>query len=116
MKTVRSPWRLPLTLLATFLATSALTGGGLAAWNATTQNNGDTVSTGSVHHNNVATVSGGSAVTCNDTNSPGTCGAIFTLSNLKPGQTATGGTVQITNTGSLASTFALSQPSAPVTS
>ena len=44
------------------LAGTALIGwGGLAAWQAVTQNNGSTASTLGVHHANVATVTGGTA-------------------------------------------------------
>jgi hypothetical protein len=98
------------------LAGTALIGwGGLAAWQAVTQNNGSTASTLGVHHSNVATVTGGTPVPCNDQTSPGACGAIFDAANIVPGWGPNQvGTVAITNTGSEASTFELSLKSAVV--
>ncbi|MGA9112704.1 MAG: hypothetical protein WB802_02740 [Candidatus Dormiibacterota bacterium] len=98
------------------LAGTALIGwGGLAAWQAVTQNNGSTASTLGVHHSNVATVTGGGAVSCTDQSSPGTCGAIFDASKITPGYGPTQvGTVTITNTGTEASTFNLQLTSAVV--
>jgi hypothetical protein len=98
------------------LAGTALIGwGGLAAWQAVTQNNGSTASTLGVHHSNVATVTGGTAVTCNDQTSPAACGAIFDVTGITPGYGPTQvGTVAITNTGTEASTFDLFLKSATV--
>ena len=98
------------------VAGTALIGwGGLAAWQAVTQNNGSTASTLGVHHSNAATVTGGTAVTCNDQNSPAACGAIFDVSGITPGYGPTQvGTVAITNIGTEASTFQLSLKSATV--
>ena len=100
------------------VAGTALIGwGGLAAWQAVTQNNGSTASTLGVHMSNVATITGGSLVTCTDANSPGTCGAIFHVNKLTPGYGPTQvGTVTITNTGTEASTFNLQLTSAVVSS
>jgi hypothetical protein len=93
------------------VAGTALIGwGGLAAWQAVTQNNGSTASTLGVHMQNVATVTGDTSggVPCTDQNSPGNCGAVFDVSGLKPGWGATQvGTVTITNTGTEPSTFNL---------
>ncbi|MBJ7608059.1 MAG: hypothetical protein JF887_01325 [Candidatus Dormibacteraeota bacterium] len=105
---------LPLALLiGGTVATAGLIGyGGLAAWTVTTQNNGSTFATGTVHHTNLAKVGGaGAGVSCTDLTSPGSCGIIFTLAAGKPGSSTTG-TVQITHTGSLASTFQLTLASA----
>lgn len=107
--------RLSLALGMTAASAAVVGAGGLAAWTVVTENDNSTVATGSVHHSNVATVNGGAAVTCNDTNSPASCGAVFTVAGMKPGQSVNNNTVKITNTGSLQSTFVLSQPSAPVT-
>jgi len=98
------------------VAGTALIGwGGLAAWQAVTVNNGSTASTLGVHHSNVATVTGGSAVPCTDESAPGTCGAIFNVTKLTPGYGPTAvGTVTITNTGTEASTFNLRLTSAVV--
>lgn len=103
--------RIVVGLVGTMGAMMLIGFGGLAAWTVTTQNNGSTFATGSVHHSNQATISGGSAVNCTDLTSPASCGAIFTLANAKPGS-STSGTVKIVNTGTLTSTFALGLVSA----
>lgn len=94
--------------------------GGMSAWQVTTQNNGNTVSTGSVHHSNTTTLDAGgnsATTTCLDSGSasPGTCGMIFKISALKPGGSSSN-TLTLTNTGTLASSFVLTEPSTPVTS
>ena len=99
------------------LAGTALIGwGGLAAWQAVTQNNGSTASTLGVHMQNAAAVTGAiNPVTCTDLTSPGACGVVFDASGIKPGYGPTQvGTVAITNIGSEASTFQLSLQSAVV--
>ena len=98
------------------LAGTALVGwGGLAAWQAVTENDGSTALTAGVHMQNVATVTGsGNPVTCTDQNSPSACGVIFTAKNITPGYSAPVGTVAITNTGTENSTFQLSLKSALV--
>jgi len=100
------------------LAGTALIGwGGLAAWQAVTQNNGSTASTLGVHMSNVATITGGTGVTCTDQNSPAACGVVFDAQGITPGYGSTQvGTVAITNTGTEASTFELSLKSAIVSS
>lgn len=86
--------------------------GGMSAWTVATQNNGSTFATGTVHHSNLAKVGGaGAGVACTDATSPASCGIIFTLAGAKPGSSTTG-TVQLTNTGSLTSTFQLTLASA----
>ena len=72
------------------LAGTALIGwGGLAAWQAVTQNNGSTASTLGVHMSNVGHRHRAAApVTCTDQTSPGTCGAIFDASKITPGYAA----------------------------
>ncbi|MGA2284152.1 MAG: hypothetical protein ABSH07_10905 [Candidatus Dormibacteria bacterium] len=99
------------------LAGTALIGwGGLAAWQAVTQNNGSTASTLGVHMQNAAAVTGAiNPVTCTDLTSPGACGVVFDASGIKPGYGPTQvGTVAITNIGTEASTFQLSLQSAVV--
>jgi hypothetical protein len=100
------------------VAGTALIGwGGLAAWQAVTQNNGSSASTLGVHHSNVATISGGSPVACTDQTSPAACGVIFNVNRLTPGYgPTTVGTVTIANTGTEASTFNLLLTSAVVSS
>ncbi len=104
-------------VLVLVLAGTALIGwGGLAAWQAVTQNNGSTAITDGVHMQNVATPTGGTSTTCTDQTSPSGCGVIFTVSNITPGYgPAAVGTVAITNTGSEQATFDVSLKSAAVT-
>lgn len=106
----------PLSLVALIggtIAAACLIGfGGLAAWTVTTQNNASSFASGTVHHTNLAKVGGaGLGTSCTDLTSPASCGVIFTLAAAKPGS-STVGTVQLTNTGSLASTFTLTLASA----
>jgi hypothetical protein len=111
----RRPLRGVLVMLLVLGGTALIGWGGLAAWQAVTANNGSSFATGAVHMQNVATIeypSGQAPVTCTDQNSPGSCGAIFTVTGAAPGFSAPVGTVQITNTGTLPSTFALSLASA----
>jgi hypothetical protein len=98
------------------VAGTALIGwGGLAAWQAVTQNNGSTATTLGVHMSNAATVNGGHAVICTDQTSPNACGAIFNASGIVPGWGPNQvGSVAITNTGTESSTFQLSLASAKV--
>ena len=103
-----------LALLLVLGSTALIGWGGLAAWQAVTAN-GSSFATGGVHMQNVATItypSGQAPVTCTDQNSPGSCGAIFMVTGAAPGFSEHVGIVQITNTGSLPSTFALSLGSA----
>ncbi len=99
------------------VAGTALIGwGGLAAWQAVTQNNGSTATTLGVHMQNAAQVTGGHLVTCTDQTSPAACGAVFAASGIVPGWGPNQvGTVTITNTGTEASNFQLSLASAGVT-
>lgn len=104
--------RLGLLISGSLAAMGLIGFGGLAAWTVTTQNGGSTFATGTVHHTNLAKVGGaGAGTSCTDLTSPGSCGVIFTLAGAKPGSSTTG-TVQLTNTGSFASTFTLSLTSA----
>jgi hypothetical protein len=98
------------------VAGTALIGwGGLAAWQAVTQNNGSTAITLGVHMQNSAQVSGGTAKICTDQNSPSACGAIFAASGIVPGWGPNQvGSVAITNTGTESSNFQLSLTSATV--
>ena len=73
---------------------------------------GSAAATGSFLHQNTATVEGGSPVTCNDTDSPQACGAVFAISGARPGS-RTAGTVVIQSQGSAPpSLFQLSLASA----
>ncbi len=104
------------------MASAAIGFGGLAAWTVTTQNNGSSFSAGTVHHTNKATsnitvtnATGPASViaTCSDVTSPGSCGLVINVFNARPGASATG-SIQITNTGTLASAFTFNLVGAPV--
>jgi spore coat-associated protein N len=103
-----------IVLLLTVLSTGVVGFGGLAVWTAVTQNDNSQFATGAIHHTNTATVAGGGSVTCNDSETlpATTCGMIFDLSGAVPGSSQQGGTVTITNTSTIPSTFHLSVVSA----
>lgn len=110
-KRKRRTLRAVLTLGVTVVATAAIGFGGLAAWQAYTENDNSHISAGSLTHTNVA--NGG--VTCNSVTSlpmSTPCQLIFTANNIKPGQGPFTGTVKITNTGSLQSSFTLATTAA----
>src|SRR5215469_8638713 len=84
----RSGPRLFLILGLSVMATAAVSFGGLALWTVTTQNNGNSFATGSIHHQNDAHLNGALApVTCTDQSTPAAtaCGAIFQIANAGPG-------------------------------
>ena len=95
-------------VLAAVVASTALVGwGGLAAWNAYTENAGNSVAAGTLNHAN-----GASCVsllgTIPTTAGTGWCAAAVTISGVDPANwTGTSGTIKIANTGSLKSTFTL---------
>ncbi|MGD1033771.1 MAG: hypothetical protein ABR977_04990 [Candidatus Dormibacteria bacterium] len=96
-------------VLAAVVASTAVVGwGGLAAWSAYTENAGNSVAAGTLNHSN-----GASCVsllgTIPTTTGTGWCAAAVTISAVDPANwTGTSGTVKISNTGSLKSTFTLS--------
>jgi hypothetical protein len=69
---------------------------------------------GAFLHQNTSTITGGSPVICNDTTSPVTCGAVFNVSNARPGS-STSATVEIqTEASAPRSVFQLSLVSVTV--
>jgi len=99
-------------VLGTAVAGTALVGwGGLAAWNAYTENAGNSVAAGTLTHaNGLSCVSSLGVVPVSGT---GFCAATVTVANVDPATwTSTVGTIKIVNTGSLSSTFALSMGTA----
>ena len=109
--------RVGLVLLLVLAGTALIGWGGLAAWQAVTQNNNSYAQTDGVHMQNVATItypSSQTPVTCTDQTSPSSCGAIFQVSSITPGFSQPAGTVQITNIGTEASNFTLNLKSAAV--
>jgi hypothetical protein len=96
-------------VLGAVVASTALVGwGGLAAWNAYTENAGNSVAAGTLSHAN-----GASCVSLLGTipTSAGTgwCAAAVSIAGVDPANwTGTSGTIKIANTGSLKTTFTLS--------
>jgi len=101
----RTRMRLALGLLLTVGALLLIGAGSLGAWTAVTTNPGNSFATGTL----LMTNSDG----CSTSTANGTCSAILSATNMKPGSTATG-TVTITNTGTLAGDYSLSEGSATV--
>jgi hypothetical protein len=113
----RRKLRAGMVFVLVVAGTAMIGWGGLAAWQAVTANNGSSFATGDVHMQNVATITypttiDAAPVTCADQDLSGNCGAIFTVTGAGPGFSEPVGTVQITNTGTLPSTFVLSLGSA----
>jgi hypothetical protein len=99
--------RLALVMGAAVAGTALVGWGGLAAWQAYTQNAGNAFAVGTLSHTNAANL----GTACDSTLSsatPGACSVIVTDSALTSDFTGTHGTVTITNTGSLSSTFSMS--------
>ena len=99
-------------VLGAAVAVTALVGfGGLAAWNAYTENAGNSVAAGTLAHaNGLSCVSSLGTI---PTSGTGFCAATVTVSNVDPATwTSTVGTIKIVNTGSLNSTFTLSMGTA----
>jgi hypothetical protein len=95
------------------VAATALVGfGGLAAWNAYTENAGNNVAAGTLAHaNNTSCVSLLGTIPTGTGN--GWCSADVTVTAVNSTWGGTTGTITIANTGSLSSTFVMSMPAAP---
>ena len=104
-------------VLGTAVAGTALVGwGGLAAWNAYTENAGNSVAAGTLQHNNYVSSNCASVIGVAPVGAgPGWCSAMMTISGADPvnGVLPATGVVKIDNTGTLQSTFSMSMPSAP---
>ena len=99
-------------VLGTAVAGTALVGwGGLAAWNAYTENAGNSVAAGTLAHaNGLSCVSSLGVI---PTSGTGWCAATISVSNADPATwTGSTNTIIIANTGSLKSTFTLNLPAA----
>jgi hypothetical protein len=108
-------------VLGTAVAGTALVGwGGLAAWNAYTENAGNSVAAGTLAHANGLSCVSSLGVTPTSGGGPtaGWCSAVVTVANADPANAVLpySATVKIANTGSLSSTFQMSMPAAPVSS
>ena len=104
--------RVAMVLGAAVAGTAMVGFGGLAAWNAYTENAGNSVAAGTLAHAN-----GASCVsllgTIPTTTGTGWCAATITVANVDPATwTSTVGTIVIANTGTLKSTFTLNLPAA----
>lgn len=88
----RTPLRAVLTVVALGVATAGIMAGSFAAWTAQTTNTGNGVASGSLTMTNDAS-------------------AIFSATNIKPGDAPAPSTVTITNTGSIPMAVTLTQGS-----
>jgi len=103
--------RLALVLSAAVAGTALVGWGGLAAWQAYTQNAGNAFTTGSIGHTNQVS---GKTLVCQSTTAESTsCDVIVTAANMGSNWGGATGKVTITSTASLPSTFTLSTPAAP---
>jgi hypothetical protein len=103
-------------VLGAAVAGTALFGfGGLAAWYAYTENAGNSVAAGTLSHaQTVACVSSlGTIPTSSSGVAGGWCNAAISITGINSIWTGTTGTITVTNTGSLASTFTMQMPAAP---
>jgi len=107
----RRSLRVALVLGAAVAGTALVGWGGLAAWQAYTENAGNSVAAGTLSHaNGLSCVSNLGAI---PTSGTGWCAATITVANVDPATwTSTVGTIIIANTGSLKSTFTLNLPAA----
>ncbi|MGA2284154.1 MAG: hypothetical protein ABSH07_10915 [Candidatus Dormibacteria bacterium] len=104
-------------VLGTAVAGTALVGwGGLAAWNAYTENAGNSVAAGTLLHNNYVSSNCVSVIGVAPVGvGTGWCSAFMTITGADPVNNVlpATGVVKIDNTGTLQSTFSMSMPSAP---
>ena len=111
--------RVALVLGAAVAGTALVGWGGLAAWSAYTENAGNSVAAGTLVHNNYVAVNCASVIGVAPVGAgPGWCSAFMTVSGADAvnGKLPATGIVKIDNTGTLASTFQMSMPAAPVSS
>ncbi|MGD1034384.1 MAG: hypothetical protein ABR977_08120 [Candidatus Dormibacteria bacterium] len=109
--------RVALVLGAAVAGTALVGWGGLAAWQAYTENAGNSVAAGTLTHNNYVSSNCASVIGVAPVGAgPGWCSILITVSGADAvnGKLPATGVVKIDNTGTLASTFSMSMPSAPV--
>jgi hypothetical protein len=98
--------RLGLVLLVTLAGTAVVGWGGLAAWQAYTENDGNSVAAGTLQHKNTTSATCTSVTTLPSTG----CASVWVaVSSVSPSSTSpfASGTVKVSNTGTLNSTFRL---------
>jgi hypothetical protein len=108
--------RVAVVLVAAVAGTATVGWGGLAAWNAYTENAGNSVAAGTLTHNNYVSSNCASVIGVAPVGAgAGWCSAMMTISGADPvnGVLPATGVVKIDNTGTLQSTFSMSMPSAP---
>jgi hypothetical protein len=108
--------RVALVLGAAVAGTALVGWGGLAAWNAYTENAGNSVAAGTLVHNNYVASNCTSVIGVAPVGAgAGWCSAFMTISGADPANSVlpATGVVKIDNTGTLQSTFSMSMPSAP---
>src|ERR1035438_8271690 len=111
--------RVAMVLGAAVAGTALVGWGGLAAWNAYTENAGNSVAAGTLAGKKSVVVNFASVIGVAPVGAgPGWCSAIMTVSGADAvnGKLPGTGIVKIDNTGTLSSTFQMSMPSAPVSS
>ena len=111
--------RVALVLGAAVAGTAMVGFGGLAAWNAYTENTGNSVAAGTLTHNNYVSSNCASVIGVAPVGAgPGWCSILITVTGADAwnGKLPATGVVKIDNTGTLSSTFQMSMPSAPVNS
>ncbi|HXZ99787.1 MAG TPA: hypothetical protein VEK76_05505 [Candidatus Binatia bacterium] len=111
--------RLALALAATVAASGFVGLGGMAAWQAYSDNPANQVGAASLGHTNQVSSTCTSVYSTTLLNQTGnTCGTIITVSGVSPDSTnpLASGTVKITSTGQMNSSFQATMLNAPVTS
>ena len=111
--------RVAMVLGAAVAGTALVGWGGLAAWNAYTENAGNSVAAGTLAHTNYIGSSCASVIGVAPVGAgPGWCSVLITVNGADAvnGKLPATGIVKIDNTGTLSSTFQMSMPSAPVSS
>ena len=115
----RRSLRVAMVLGAAVAGTAMVGFGGLAAWNAYTENAGNSVAAGTLAHSNYISSSCASVIGVAPVGTgPGWCSILITVTGADAvnGKLPATGIVKIDNTGTLSSTFQMSMPSAPVSS
>ena len=108
----RRSLRVALILGAAVAGTALVSFGGLAAWNAYTENAVNSVASGTLAHaNNTSCVSLIGTIPVGAGN--GWCSAVITVNAVSSTWGGTTGVITIANTGNLPSTFSMSMPAAP---
>ncbi len=112
-RTNKRSLRVALVLGAALAGTALVGWGGLAAWQAYSDNAGNSVSAGTLSHTNNGC---SSSTTLTAATGTAKCAAVITVSNADYNWTGQSGTVTIVNSGSLTSTFSMQLANGPTAS